>query len=466
MRIRKSIADLTDEEASEFVKALIRLKVKIANPSAPATQQITTYDRFVSLHGAVMSVTAPRNPAAINMGHWYPGFLPWHREMLIRVERELNRVAPAGVDIAIPYWPWSDAAATIRMLQDDRFGNTPPGTGYMPVTTGYFAQTAPPEKNRPEWWPTSAKGWHVRNELQTEIVSRGYENSIYRQVRGVKYLPDAVKDIEFGLNLPNYHRFWRWVEEGRATHNSMHSWVGGTLSNNRFSPMDPIFLLNHANVDRLWSRWQDRGHQGVAHYPAEDDWAGQPPVQPGEQPRRTIPIGHRLNDLMWPWVGDASGYSTRMGDELNLPHLKEWVGDYSTQAPRRPIDVLDTTKTGEPTEGYIYQEPVVRFPAVQKVLNIAISNWNAVNRRDPVFSGHGRNFGWESAQQLCNSRPQGQQLVQDNLVGVGRAEETNIVRVLRHGLPGFGPRMPKNGPYLSSPEIGLIAKWINDGCHP
>ena len=34
MRIRKSIADLTDDEARELVTALLLLKVKIANPLA------------------------------------------------------------------------------------------------------------------------------------------------------------------------------------------------------------------------------------------------------------------------------------------------------------------------------------------------------------------------------------------------------------------------------------------------
>ena len=204
------------------------------------------------------------------------------------------------------------------MLQDDRFGNTPPGSGFLPVTTGYFAQTAPAGNNRPEWWPEAATGWHVRNELQTETVSFGYENSIYRQVLEVENLPDAVEDIEFGLNRPNYHWFWRWVEEGRATHNSMHGWVGGTLSDNNFSPMDPIFLLNHANVDRLWSLWQDRGHQGVAHYPADDDWETQPPVHPGELKRKAIPIGHKLEDLMWPWVGTASRLFNEYGEHIKF----------------------------------------------------------------------------------------------------------------------------------------------------
>ena len=464
MRIRKSIADLTDSEAREFIKALLLIKVKVANPSAPQKEQITVYDRFVSLHGAVMSVQTPRSQD-VNMGHWYPGFLPWHREYLIRIERELNEVAPDGVEIAIPYWPWSDPEATVdHMLHANRFGNTAPGSNYGPVTEGYFAEKAPTGRDRPSWWPIGEEGWRVRDELQLENVDSNYKNSIYRQVRPTDYLPDTTKNIKFGLKLENYHWFWRWLEEGSRTHNSMHNWIGGTLSNAIFSPMDPIFLLNHANVDRLWALWQDNGHMGKEHYPAEEDWVDQPPPAAGEPSRRPIPHGHKLEDPMWPWVGDASGYMTNMSAILGLPNLATWVGDYSGESERRPIDVLDTVNMGKPEEAYIYQEAVVRFHSVQKAFNSVIERWELEHRREPEFSGHGQNFGWQDVEQIRNSRPKGQQLIANDLIGVGRADETNLIKILKAGIPGFGPRMPKGGPYLSSSEIQLITKWIDDGC--
>ena len=386
--------------------------------------------------------------------------------ILIRIERELNRVAPSGVEIAIPYWPWSDANATNdHMLQDNRFGNTLPDTGYQPVTTGFFAKNAPTGVDRPDWWPDGVPGWHVRDEFQTKNTQPDFKNNIYRQVRSVNHLPDD-KDIEFGLSRPNYHWFWRWLEEGEKTHNSMHGWIGGNLSNALFSPVDPIFLLNHANVDRLWAQWQEDGHEGVQHYPDQAHWAGQPTPAEGEKARKPIPIGHKLNDSMWPWVGTAKGYATNMSDILSLPYLAAWAGDYSDEPPRHPVDVLDTTNTGKPTEAYIYQESTVRFPAVKNVLDAAINKWTLTHGDPPDFSGHGPNFGWQSAQQLRNSQPKGLPLIEANLIGIGRAEETNLIKILRVGLPGFGPRMPKNGPFLSSAEIHLIAKWINDGCLP
>ena len=35
-------------------------------------------------------------------------------------------------------------------------------------------------------------------------------------------------------------------------------WVGGTMNNIMVSPADPVFRLNHAEIDRLWSVWQAR----------------------------------------------------------------------------------------------------------------------------------------------------------------------------------------------------------------
>lgn len=36
----------------------------------------------------------------------------------------------------------------------------------------------------------------------------------------------------------------------------MHGWVGGTMANVAWSPMDPLFYLHHAFVDQIWSTWQ------------------------------------------------------------------------------------------------------------------------------------------------------------------------------------------------------------------
>lgn len=32
-------------------------------------------------------------------------------------------------------------------------------------------------------------------------------------------------------------------------------WVGGTMSDASISPADPVFRLQHANLNRLWVQW-------------------------------------------------------------------------------------------------------------------------------------------------------------------------------------------------------------------
>ena len=40
-------------------------------------------------------------------------------------------------------------------------------------------------------------------------------------------------------------------------HNRVHVWVGGDMGP-ATSPNDPVFFLNHCNVDRIWAGWQLR----------------------------------------------------------------------------------------------------------------------------------------------------------------------------------------------------------------
>lgn len=57
----------------------------------------------------------------------------------------------------------------------------------------------------------------------------------------------------------DFFDFSRRLESGAGFHGHVHTRiVGGTMSA-RSSANDPIFVLHHANVDKIWSRWQDMG---------------------------------------------------------------------------------------------------------------------------------------------------------------------------------------------------------------
>ena len=78
------------------------------------------------------------------------------------------------------------------------------------------------------------------------------------------------------------------VLEGQP-HNLVHSCVGGAFNGTggfmsaNLSPVDPIFFLHHANVDRLWDVWTRK--QLALNLPIlPDGYNAKPPSQPGQPP--------------------------------------------------------------------------------------------------------------------------------------------------------------------------------------
>jgi tyrosinase len=57
---------------------------------------------------------------------------------------------------------------------------------------------------------------------------------------------------------------------------------------------DPLFFMLHANVDRLWAKWQ-----WVKRRVSSSDPRAFAPLSPNR-------VGHHLGDTMWPWNGDTN----------------------------------------------------------------------------------------------------------------------------------------------------------------
>lgn len=130
------------------------------------------------------------------------------------------------------------------------------------------------------------------------------------------------------------------------------------------SPNDPIFWLHHANVDRLWALWQEHHTQGPFSSDRVDDYPL--PTERNPWNSRPAPEGHKINDMMWPWVGTTPGYvvplfrvETTVVPGVRPPStdfvdIRDMLIDYSGEAPRRVRDVLDPMQVHG---GYQYQPP-------------------------------------------------------------------------------------------------------------
>jgi tyrosinase len=223
-----------------------------------------------------------------NRAHRGPIFLPWHRLFLRRLE-EAIQTASGDDEFALPYWDWSQDGELAGAAQ-----LTSPVWSLLGSSRGVVAQ--------------GAVGQLRVRLLQSIIDGRLYvgpPRRIWRDAgRGAAGLPDRT-DQTWTLADGLYDRS-PWDEgadsfrnklEGfqdpredapRAApwmHNRVHVWIGGEMGPGT-SPNDPVFWLNHCNVDRLWEGWMQR--RGRTYLPD----AGQgPPGQRANDP---------LFSIVWP----------------------------------------------------------------------------------------------------------------------------------------------------------------------
>lgn len=88
--------------------------------------------------------------------------------------------------------------------------------------------------------------------------------------------------------------------------------------------------------------------------------------------------------------------------------------------------------------------------------------WVTAKGRQPDFSSHGANFGWDTKAQLLAAVGHGRRLIQPELIGTPNADQANLIIDLKVGFGGN--RMPQGGPFIPDDKIAEIVQWIKDGC--
>jgi tyrosinase len=78
-------------------------------------------------------------------------------------------------------------------------------------------------------------------------------------------------------------------------HGFAHTSFTGFISDIPTAAKDPLFFLLHANVDRLWAKWQWFNRRFDITSNDTYNFLGSA-GSPG-----STRIGHNLNDTMWPW---------------------------------------------------------------------------------------------------------------------------------------------------------------------
>jgi tyrosinase len=174
-------------------------------------------------------------------------FLGWHRqylmqfeELLIAADRDLRPTASER--LTLPFWQWNDPFPD--WLID-----------FLPAKHPSNDTTLPSRKNsQPPEKPNTTDIDLILNDFHNQLPNTTFSD------------PNVADYVRFTWALEGWGR--RPDSTRLPAHNHVHDWVGGIMSNPKYSPADPVFWLHHAEVDRLWNIWQDK-HPN-AHPPLSD----------------------------------------------------------------------------------------------------------------------------------------------------------------------------------------------------
>jgi tyrosinase len=313
LNVRPNGASLSAEQKKAYTDAVLALKQK---PS-PWLAGISTYDTFVLWHRDAFG-------CGVNAAHMGPAFFPWHRMYLHLFEQQLQEVDPT---VSLPYWDWTvDQAMDSWVWQDDFMGGNGSPDDDEAVMTGPFAK-GNWELTVFDYTDPHKLAWITRDFAAGGL---GPDLPTPEQVEAALAI-DTYDAAPWSASSPTAQSFrnnlegWRdCVEDmcdptaGMGTictgdhllHNRVHLWVAGefafahelqtgmtghqatpvagdeemilgTMAANT-SPNDPVFFQHHTNLDRLWSAWMARHGQNYL-------------------PESGGPVGHNIDDAMWPY---------------------------------------------------------------------------------------------------------------------------------------------------------------------
>lgn len=263
MGVRRNI--LTDTTVRDaYVRGVGLLKAEQLGPTTAQfgipgpSRKLSTYDLFVVWHHLAMMTMTPPGQSDRNAAHSGPAFLPWHRLMLLLLELQFQRLL-GDDNFGLPYWDWAadgDLPAS-QQTSAALWGPQVLGGSGTPVPNG----------------PFTANQFRVRIESDAFGRLRTTDRGLSRQLGAdpaSASLP-TTSQIRTALGMSPYdaspwnrsstgfrNRLEGWGSStGPRLHNRVHVFVGGDMGP-ATSPNDPVFYLNHCNVDRIWEAWLTR----------------------------------------------------------------------------------------------------------------------------------------------------------------------------------------------------------------
>ncbi len=213
--IRKNIMSLNPTETINFSNA-INLMRNTVQPLPNTNTNMKVWRFQAAMHGGNPNT----NPNFGSCVHGTFFFLAWHRMYIYFFERIINKYMPAGITMGLPYWNYQTYTKIPPMFRNPIVANP------------------------------------LYNNTRNSTVASGGSLPLYTAPN--QSVPLSINiQINNALNKLNFYPFQQMLE---GAHGGVHQGVGGDMFNAPTAALDPLFFIHHANIDRLWQVWLNRGN--------------------------------------------------------------------------------------------------------------------------------------------------------------------------------------------------------------
>lgn len=225
----------------------------------------TSWAYQAAIHGVAFGEPTDRWVNQCQHNTWF--FLPWHRIYLYWFER-MVRAAVQGLDAvsddvkaewALPYWNYDRGGQTASLPTAFREPTLADGQTENPLFT-------------------QLRDRNIARGGRLDPVSVSADGALGEGFFAQDPIPGGT--VGFGGAVTGWNHFDEAADAApgaleQTPHNLVHGGVGGPgglMSGFDTAPLDAIFWLHHANVDRLWVEWLN---QDGRENPTESSWSGE-----------------------------------------------------------------------------------------------------------------------------------------------------------------------------------------------
>ncbi|MEO6098359.1 MAG: tyrosinase family protein [Fibrobacteria bacterium] len=225
------------------------------------TERVLLRDAMVQLNQRFFSGSRTDSPAAGGVSWWFkqdeihrathvhrgPGFIPWHREIVNRLEALLRQINP---QLSLHYWDWTQDP---RNIPDANLGGGTTGNLDL-FTTAFMGYGGTASASLGEPWLSA--GYYVPGTPNDREVTDNPADpcaDVFRDINGSPLAADRISKAD-GTGILDQADFADMRVKMENAHDDMHGFVN--MGGAHISFRDPFVFFLHSNLDRIYARWQ------------------------------------------------------------------------------------------------------------------------------------------------------------------------------------------------------------------